>query len=76
MAMSLKTPNKTHEIINKKMAPPFYDITLNSNKMHEFINLLWNSQKVNKMIVIIEQKMAPPFYDIILNSNKMNGFIR
>ena len=32
--------NKTHEIINKKMAPPFCDIILNSNKMNEFINLL------------------------------------
>ena len=29
--------NETHEIINKKMAPPFYDIILNSNKMNEII---------------------------------------
>ena len=35
--------NKTHEIINKKMAPPFYDIILKSNKMNEIINLLGNS---------------------------------
>ena len=29
--------NKTHEIINKKMAPPFSGIILNSNKMNEII---------------------------------------
>ena len=53
------------------MAPPFYDIQLNYNKMNEIINLLMNSQNVNKFVVIIEQKNAPPFYDIILKSNKM-----
>ena len=41
------------EIINKKMAPPFYDTRLNSNKMNEIISLLGNSQNVNKMIEII-----------------------
>ena len=36
------------------MAPPFYDIRLNSNKMIEFINLFGNSQKVNKTHEIIK----------------------
>ena len=36
------------------MAPPFYDIRLNSNKMNEIINLLWNSQKANKTHEIIK----------------------
>ena len=53
------------------MAPPFGDIILNSNKMNEIINLLGNSQKVNKTHEIINKKMTPPFGDIILNSNKM-----
>ena len=35
------------------MAPPFYDIILNSNKMIEIISLLGNSKNVNKMIKII-----------------------
>ena len=57
------------------MAPPFADIILKSNKMNEIINLLGNSQKVNKTHEIINKKMTPPFYDIILNSNKMNEII-
>ena len=57
------------------MAPPFYDIILNSNKMNEIIYLFGNSQNVNKTHEIIKQKVAPPFYDIILNSNKMNEII-
>ena len=63
------------EIINKKMAPTFYDIILNSNKMNEIIYLFGSSQNVNKMIVIIKQKVAPPFDDIILKSNKPNEII-
>ena len=58
------------------MAPPFADIQLNYNKMIEIINLLGNSQKVNKTHEIIKQKNAPPFYDIIIKSNKMNEIIR
>ena len=36
------------------MAPPFYDITLKSNKMNEIINLFGNSQNVNKTHEIIK----------------------
>ena len=43
--------------------------------MNEIINLLGNSQKVNKTHEIIEQKNTPPFGDIRLNSNKMNEII-
>ena len=43
--------------------------------MNEIINLLGNSQNVNKTHEIINKKMAPPFDDIQLNYNKMNGFI-
>ena len=45
--------NKTHVIIEQKMAPPFYDIILNSNKMIDWISIMWKSQNVNKMIEII-----------------------
>ena len=36
------------------MAPPFYDIIINSNKMNEIISLLGNSQNVNKTHKIIK----------------------
>ena len=57
------------------MAPPFYDIILNSNKMNEIMGLILKCQNVNKTHEIINQKNTPPFYDIILNSNKMNEII-
>ena len=58
------------------MAPPFYDIRLNSNKMNEIISVLVNYKNVNKTHGNIEQKNTPTFYDIIQKSNKMNEFIR